>query len=135
MTQDQRRTLFQPDPVVEAAQPVAVVAPSVAPIASTPEPVEEAPAEALQPRRSNPWLIGLWAWAIILIVLSVWAYTSSIAAQYQGYGGSSEEFWLTSDFAISTMKASFAPGVFAVGLATGAAATAISAVQWMRRHP
>jgi len=136
MTDAQRRTLFHPDPAVEAVKPVVVAPPQVAPIVDAPPTAEEPVIEELAPRRANPWLLGLWAWAVVLIVGGVWAYVSSIGAQYQGYSGSMDDaFWLTSEFAISTLKVTFAPGVFAVGLASAVAATAISAVQWMRRHP
>jgi len=140
MTEDQRRTLFEPDPLIEVPTHLATVvepAPSLPP-ALGPTPHAEPSVDVEEPvvRRPNPWVLALWVAAAVLVIVSVWASTTAMAGQYVGYSSSAgEEYWTTPDFIIDSVKSELAPGGFAIGLACALAATFVHALQWMRRHP
>jgi hypothetical protein len=130
MTQDARPTLFEPDPALEIPETVSVVDIEVA------EPVAEVAAHVDEPaRRVNPWVVALWVAAVVLIVSSAVAYAATLESQFNGFSYYGESQGLPLDYMIGSAIANFAPGVFAVGLASGVAAASISAAQWMRRHP
>jgi len=138
MTQDQRRTLFEPDPLIEVPPHVAAVVHPVPvpPPAPSPEPTPVVEPEQPVTRRRNPWVVALWVASAVLVVLGVWASTSAIAGQYRGYSGiNGEDFWSQPEFILEATKTAFAPGIFTIGLACALAAAVIQALQWMRRHP
>jgi len=83
----------------------------------------------------NPWLVALWASALVLMVAGVWGQIYLETTTYRTMGAGYVEALNAEGLAVlPAVVGSLAPWLVGIGLAAAVGATAIHSMRWFRTH-